>query len=586
MKYICSARLKNIREPKNFINHLAELLQLAPEQVQEIAHLKPFVDEEHVEASKCFRTWFPALAILREKGFINRKLNDDFIIEDFSVRFTRFESEVFVFLLIKKTNEAPTTLAEYIEERDKNLQQTLFDTFEGELDFDFFVTSKIVEYKELLRIEPITPLYGKGEAIPEELAKAFLKKTKGQGYTRYSRLVYSSAFAQKNTNKGNNSFVREQASIIQLNEPLENIVDHFNNEDYSEGRSHFYNMVHTELVFFHRTQAMEERLAPTYRRIDFLRGLIKIIEDQWIRIRTYFSIAPKFALFRGNKAARLFFNLLEANGQILALQNSIISRLDREHSMMKERYERLHFNAVQTGNEQEIEYFEDVNNEVQRSFEAYRGNISELKNAVHRLNEGISQLRDDFDSNTNIMLQLLIFSLSLVLVVWGVVTLGFEKGFDITGQKPLIISELLMIVGVCLLVLFGAFSMAAKYFVNRATQVMTKSSKRIITKSLENSKEDRESRMQVMGNVKGEVERHLNKLRKFQEGGHSLKPKMTSTYMYRINQLLELVIAILPAVSLRRLWTSEANRYLEETKDILDLNLDKEKINEDKIRKN
>src|SRR5690606_19976867 len=101
----------------------------------------------HVEASECFRTWFPALAKLRQHQAIHRPLGNGFAITDLSVRFARFENQIFLYFLIECDSE-PASLEALIEQRD-SLQHSLLEHYSNELDFDFHVTSKIVEFREL-----------------------------------------------------------------------------------------------------------------------------------------------------------------------------------------------------------------------------------------------------------------------------------------------------------------------------------------------------------------------------------------------------------------------------------------------------
>lgn len=553
MNYICCARLKVVASSDEQLEQLAKLLKLSKENKKILSQITPFEHKDHVPASECFRTWYDALSKLRESKAISCALDDEFTIEDVSVRFTRFENQVFLYFLVA-TSHMPQNEKELNEQRNR-LQMLFLKEYEERLDFDFHVTSKIVEFRELLRLQPIVALFPANKTLSVDIQQAYPNIMVGKNYQRYYRLSYADKQGRQLTASGASPFVREQASVVQL------LVDVNISDGYEEQeRSHFYNMIHTELVFFQRTQAMEQRLAPTYRRIDFLKDLVHLLEDHWIRIRTYFSIAPKFALFKGNRAAYLFFNLLEVNGQVLALQNSIISRMDREHSKMLERYERLHFNAIQDGTKEEQAFLKQTHEEVGRSFSAYHNNTDTLKNATERLNEGISQLRGDFDSNTNIMLQLLVFTLSIVLVIWGVITLGFDKGFSITGQSTLDIASLLVSVVFCLFVVFGLFWAGAKVFVNSATRIMRKSANRVIETSLENDGK-------LNDEVIKKVEQHLKQLDK-----NKLDKKNNdkeATYMHRINQLLEVLIMLLPAVSLRHLDVKRANEYLAKAKNSL-----------------
>lgn len=552
MNYICSARLKNIAPSEQQLKHLAELLQLPATVEACLKEITPFQHENHVEASECFRTWFPALAKLRQHQAIQRPLGNGFVITDLSVRFARFENQIFLYFLVECDSE-PVSLEALIEQRD-SLQHSLLEHYSNQLDFDFHVTSKIAEFRELLRLQPITPVFAAGQSIPADIQQAYPNLMDGKGYQRCHGLSYANGSGKKLTGDGKSEFVREQGSIIQLQQNT--LITDGSSEQAQ--RSHFYNMLHTELAFFHRTQAMEARLAPVYRRIDFLKDLIHILEDQWIRIRTFFSIAPKFSLLRGSRTAHLFFNLLEVNGQVLALQNSIISHMDREHSKMQERYERLHFNAIQHGNPQEQTFLKQTHEEVERSFTAYHNNIDTLKEATGRLNEGISQLQNDFDSNTNIMLQLLVFILSIVLVVWGVITLGFDKSFHITGQTPLDVASLLVFIVACLVMLFGIFGLGARLFLNRATLVMRKSANRVIQASLENDG-------QLNDEVKKRIQAYLEQLHHDSDNGCQ-KRLQKIPYMHRVNQLLEVVIMLLPAVSLRHIDVDSANQHLKKAK--------------------
>src|SRR5690554_1708374 len=97
MNYLCSARLKNIAPSEQQLKHLAELLQLPATAEAYIKEIIPFQHENHVTASECFHTWFPALAKLRQNQVIHRGLGSGFTIIDASVRFTRFENQIFLY---------------------------------------------------------------------------------------------------------------------------------------------------------------------------------------------------------------------------------------------------------------------------------------------------------------------------------------------------------------------------------------------------------------------------------------------------------------------------------------------------------
>lgn len=555
MHYLCSAALLTNPEPEHQLSVLFDLLKLEAQQKSLLQNLRPVEREGYVQASNCFTAWFTALGVLREAGQLSFSLSDDYQIIDVSTRFSRYENTVYLYFKVHSQNN-PQTEEMLNADRDA-VHACMVERFGQQLSFDFHVTSKVAEFRELLRLQPVTPLYAADELIPEEIQQAYAARVEGKGYQRFHRLSYANEYGKQQTDEGRSIFVREQASIIQLDE-----VQVSDGCDPVTGRHHFYEMLHTELVFFHRTSAMENRLGPTYRRIEFLKELIHILEDQWIRIRSFFSIAPKFALTKRSKSAHLFFNLLEVNGQVLALQNSITSRMEREHSQMQERYERLHFTAIGKGTESEQSYFQLLHQEVERSFRAYSAHLDGLHGSIGRLVESIEQLRGDFDSNTNIILQLLVLTLSVVLVFWGVVALGLDKGIQIASQHSL---DVFSMVGIGLMALFGVlglYALVASLFMTGATRVMKKSANQVIHTSLEY---DGELNQQVENSVKAHIEEHLAQLQKTQK---NQKNKVYGQ-MFAINQLLEVIIMILPAISLRHLGVEAARKFVGQAKRVL-----------------
>lgn len=555
MHYLCSSSLRINPKPVEQIPSLTRLLQLTPEQQSSLRNVEPVEREGHVSASNCYTAWFTALGRLREEGKLVLDLGDGFEIVDVSTRFGRYENALYLYFKVRSAG-TPQTEPQLIKERDE-LHKRMLERFGQDLNFDFHVTSKVAEYRELLRLQPVTPLYQAGQDIPEQIQSAYGQEVQGKGYHRFHRLSYANEHGKEYTADGTHQFVREQASIIKLDAEAGVAIS-----DSTAARCHLYEMVHTELVFFHRTQAMESRLAPTYRRIEFLKELVHTLEDHWVRIRSFFSVAPKFALTKRSRSANLFFNLLEVNGQLRALKNSISSRMEREHSQMQERYERLHFNVIGKGTESEQEYLQLVHQEVERSFRAYSQHLDKLRSSLGRLAESIEQLRGDFDSNTNIILQLLVLTLSIVLVFWGVVALGLDKGIHVASQQTL---DAFSMVGLGVLALFGVlglYGLVATLFMAGATRVMKKSGDRVVHTSLEY---DGELNQELEARVAAHVERHLTHLRKLS----AREKKQRYNQVFAINHLLEVIIMILPAVSLRHLGVHKARAFIKQTRQIL-----------------
>lgn len=57
--------------------------------------------------------------------------------------------------------------------------------------------------------------------------------------------------------------------------------------------------------------------------------------------------------------------------------------------------------------------------------------FSLVNRSIERLNTGITQLREDFDSNTNVIVQMLMFLFSVVMVFWGLVVFLADKGMGV-----------------------------------------------------------------------------------------------------------------------------------------------------------
>ncbi|WP_027849693.1 hypothetical protein [Marinospirillum minutulum] len=556
MKYICSATIKTLPEqPEEWLGYLAKILQLNPAQTDCINQAEVFQDKDgqHIQASRFFRTAFNAFYHLRNTKALDIQLSPSFQIKDISVRFTRYENTVFFFFLIE-TPKAPASDQELNQQQDE-LLELLNNNFSEYLSFDFHVTAKVEQFKELLRYQSITPVYDLGEEASQNLLDSYVNQHQGEGYIRHYKIAYSTATARKHTSEGNSSFVREQRSILALTTQLESLQDGQNPDTQ---RSQFYNIIQTEAAFFSRTRALEESLKSTYERIDFLSDLVDIMQEQWVKIRSLFSISPKFSLVNRSHTSHLFFNLLEVNAQITALESQITTRLDKEFGSMQERYERLHFNAsnAQTG---EQEYFKSIHQLVLKSFEAYNERMKVVSNSIARLDKGISQLREDFDSNTNVIVQMLMFLFSVVMVLWGLFVFLADKG---TGVTPYAFSfPLLTGVGVASLVgIFIAYMVVANVYANRSAKIMENT----VHKGIEHCLIGCPKTPALVDEI---VERYVNTTGPQRRAStwHKFKirnndsAKKSLTYLFKMTQCLEVFNTLLPAVALE-MYSSEKGK--------------------------
>lgn len=227
MKYICSATIKQLPEqPQSWLSFIAKVLKLNATQQKCIEQSTVFQHPGHIQASCFFRTAFDALHHLRTANALSIELSPKHSIKDISVRFTRYENTVFFFFLVE-TPSAPTDEKELNDQQDE-LLKLLNDTYAEHINFDFHVTSKVEQFKELLRYQPITPVYDHGETASEGLLSSYVKKHKGENYQRYYKNAYSTAVSRKYTGDGKSNYVREQRSILCLNTALKELSDRQN----------------------------------------------------------------------------------------------------------------------------------------------------------------------------------------------------------------------------------------------------------------------------------------------------------------------------------------------------------------------
>lgn len=95
--------------------------------------------------------------------------------------------------------------------------------------------------------------------------------------------------------------------------------------------------------------------------------------------------------------------------------------------------------------------------------------FSLVNRSIERLNTGITQLREDFDSNTNVIVQMLMFLFSVVMVFWGLVVFLADKGMGVIPYKSTF--PVLTGVGVAALgVIFAGYMLVARMYANRSAQ--------------------------------------------------------------------------------------------------------------------
>ena len=399
------------------------------------------------------RTWFLTVyeqlrKIKDRKGF-NISLGEiegnglkitDIKIIDITCRFSRYEGKKFLLFTlevdehdIKISNGNLKNIYRIIKDY---LKDKYNNNYVNMLEYDTLV--KVEKFEETIRLQnPIIILDKTYESY--FVNDNSWKKVNASNYTRYYKIEYidrSNNFNGENCKKeGDKTSASKNASIYKRELNVTYFVDmknlKYDEYDNTPGatvkRSNFIDTVHTEFLFFVRGSHQEKNLKEAYQETNFFSEVMGKLENSWIPIRSLFSILPRFSVFDKNKGSRIFFYLLEISAQLNSLLMRIKFNMENNKLHYNDAYERLHFTIEKEGSEEEIEYFKWLHELVCQGFSAYLNKVNLLDSTAAILSSNIQQLRSDFDSNTNVTLQWLMFLLSIVLIIWGAFTILYDK---------------------------------------------------------------------------------------------------------------------------------------------------------------
>lgn len=499
---------------------------------------------DHLETREWFKTVYNACYLVRTSTgfdhFFGSVQGHPLRITDIMPRFSRYEQKRFLLIEISSDLLNQDNSLEYIEDIQKQLHCYLSNRFSNELIFDFSVVVKIEKYIESVKIQNPVALLTKEERKQIEDTCDW-DKVVGEEYEKHYDIQY---LGMKNNGK-QQEYVRELKGIFVIEgEPIRD-------GQSTNERSPFFDKVHTDFMFFIRGNHLEKDFEDTFSKVKFLHSMVEFLEEQWIKIRTLFSIMPRFSILNKSIASKLFFYLLEVNAQIFALLTKI--KFDVEHKKVyyDEAFERLHFTIQKSGNEAEETYFKMTNQITYSSYEAYNKKVEVLDNSVQRLGENINQLRSDFDSNTNIIMQGIMFLLSIILVVWGAVTLIYDKTVDFQNS---ISNPVSLLVGSLIFALVGMlfiYSGIAGYWINSSYRLIDKRIRETIDYWL-NSKKDETTEKKDQEKFK-----ILHQLYEVQKSKNETYQKSTIT-------CLEFCTFIIPGVALNRIAVDEAAEIIGE----------------------
>lgn len=539
MELVWKVELKTInKDPNKWVQDIFNIFCLDNQETQSV------VPNDSI-ARSWFLTIFKACYEIRSRNRIRQKIgeiqgNSVFLV-DIMPRFSRYEGKKFL-MLVFSYDCADTMDIKRIEGLQLELSKFLETKYGNVFDSYFSVKVKIEKYIESVKIQNPAIMVTNAEAASLHLEPPSWKQVEGLHYKKYHSIQY----LHKKKEQKREEYIRELKSIY--------VVDQKPPQDGKDTgeRSYFYDRIHTEFLFFIRGAHLEKEFKETYRQVGFLHKLVEFLEDQWVKIRTMFSIMPRFTISNKSVASRVFFYLLEVNAQIYALLTKIKFDMDHKKATYDEAFERLHFTIEQNGTDSEIEYFRQINQIAYKSYESYNHKISILDQSATRLSDNIQQLRADFDSNTNVILQWLMFLLSIVLVVWGAITLIYDKGVN-TFQNAISNPVYLVIAGVfgSLALVLILYMVLARLWVNSSSTVIDKKIRYMIQNWLNDSEEDDHTYKQQL------IQTYLT------------DSNDKSTFQNKISWGLQFTSLIIPGVALGKIKIEDAIEMIGEIEKVL-----------------
>lgn len=481
MEFIWKAELSEFDKNIDFV---AELHQVFFAQGFSATHSDILVERFTAEQPDIceVRDWFTwtykLFHALRTDKLIQLELNDQFVIDDITTRFTRYEKKRFLLFHIRLKDEPKDADVLGLQRQLKH-QLALYNKATGlNLKDDFRVTTKFVEYKEVVQIMNPIPLI-EGD-IPQHLQLELPNQHDAPLYTR----LYGKSYLTREKD----AFIREHRTVYRLKQPLE--ADAVADDSTDIKRSMMYDRVHTEILFFIRGENIEEELSPDYEQIKFLEQMTGVLSSKWAKVRAVYSLKRKFTTLTRSHTSRLVFRLLEVSAHLSSLLTRVKFHFADYEAKFSERLERPLFTIEKDGSAEEMAYFNDLRDLAFSSYKVYQRKLEHAEEGIARIDENIQKLHDDFDSKTNLVLQGVLFLFSIIFISWGVYEIWLDKVFlPLEGSVLQSVVEMVGYSGIMIGALMLIFWLLSLTIVNITSLGLKRKTKKLIRKWLERSDE-------------------------------------------------------------------------------------------------
>jgi len=444
-------------------------------------------------------------------------------------KFSRYEEKKMLMFIIYTPDQVDYD-GEFKDELKIKLQEKY--ALPGTNDSFSFIQKMSVRKDRIELVNPV-PLMTEAEFNHNKFID--YEKIQGKGYVKYVKIAYGNAVLRKNKQFAH--YLRKQSVVFVLN----------NDEKISKD---LIALIHTEFMFFLRGLYLEESLQNLFDEVDFLQELTTFIQKQWVKIRTVFSVTSRFGMNKKREGSNAFFQMLEVNGQSTSLLSKIKYDMRESKAFYEEAFERLQFTVASNGTEEEVDYFKKLESGSLTLFSKYQEKVDVLSESIHMMTDNIEKLRSDFDSSTNMIMQWLMFLLSIVIVIWGAMTVFYDKvvlPFDFAISNPWELA-VLGLFGLLAIVIIS-YLFFAWVWINRNARPLNKQMEKLVKNWLNN----------------GEVD-DAKAFEAYQQDYLSDQLLKEMNYQKKIAKSLELISIIIPAISLNKLSATDAKEILKEIK--------------------
>ncbi len=202
-------------------------------------------------------------------------------------------------------------------------------------------------------------------------------------------------------------------------------------QDHSEQAAlkHF----HSLFVMFHRSHAYYEALSMTDGQTKVLIKIAQALNKIWPEERI-----KLMALGRIRNARlynKTFFSILELNAQMDSIYLQLISHMQNTKNRFDKQFERVELN-FQLEACMDTLYYDKLRNYLLAPYNERMRNLERFRATYEPTDSQIEKFRSNNDSEVNNAIQWTMGVLSIIVFVWGILTVWYQSTFEILDKIP------------------------------------------------------------------------------------------------------------------------------------------------------